>query len=78
MELGEVAAMAGILGAVGGVALYIVRGELRGDVTRLDGRINSHERECAERQKRLDERHVESNKKLDHIVEKLDQLMGAQ
>lgn len=41
----QAAVIAGIplLGCVGGVALYIVRAELRGDVTRLDGRIDRNQ-----------------------------------
>lgn len=29
--------------AVGGFAMYVIRSEMRGDITRLDGRINVNE-----------------------------------
>lgn len=45
-------------------------------LVRLEGRQNTHERECAQRQIRLDERHAETNKKLDAIDGKLDRLVG--
>lgn len=42
---------------------------------RLEGRQTSHERECIVWRKRADERHVETNKKLDNMDEKLDRLV---
>ena len=46
-------------------------------LVRLEGRIDSHEQTCAERQKKLDERHMTMGKKLDHIDAKLDRLIEA-
>lgn len=31
-------------GAVAGVGLYVIRAEMRGDITRLDGRMDLHSR----------------------------------
>lgn len=61
--------------AVGALGLYVVRAELRGDVNRLDGRINAHERQCGERQKNLDERHAMLTGMLERMDQKLDTLM---
>ena len=41
---------------------------------RLEGRVNTHEKGCEERQKRLDERHAHISKTLDAIDAKLDRL----
>lgn len=54
------------------VALPVIGGIIW--LIRLEGRVNTHERGCDERQKRMDERHVEMGKKLDHIVGILDRL----
>lgn len=67
----EVATVTGILGLTGALLLYIIRGEMRGDVTRLDGRLNGHEKECAEFRKRIDERHAESTSRADQQHEEL-------
>lgn len=63
----DVAAIAVAVGlpALGGV-IWLVR---------LEGRVNTHEAECAQRQKRADERHAETNAKLASIDAKLDRLM---
>jgi len=42
---------------------------------RLEGRQTAHERECAERQKRMDERHDVSVERLANIDKKLDRLL---
>lgn len=70
--------------AVGAFALYIIRTEVRGDVTRLDGRINTHEKECAERQRKLDERHRtltaaigDVHRDVEKVDAKLDRLLTA-
>lgn len=42
---------------------------------RLEGRLNTHERGCAERQKLLDERHVEIRRVLDDLDRKVDRLL---
>ena len=42
---------------------------------RLEGRVTAHEKECAERQKRIDERHEMMQHTLDAIHTKLDRLM---
>lgn len=42
---------------------------------RLEGRVNTHEAECALRQKRADERHGEMKEQLDGISSKLDRLV---
>lgn len=55
-----------ILGPVVGAGVWLIR---------LEGRLNTHERGCDERQKRLDERHTEIQKKLDHLIEKVDRLL---
>lgn len=43
---------------------------------RLEGRVNSHEKSCEERQKRLDERHKNIEHHLASIDRKLDRLIG--
>ena len=63
MELREIVAMA--LPALGGIIWLI----------RLEGRVNTHEKACEERQKRLDERHTVISEQLQHIVTKLDRLV---
>ena len=42
---------------------------------RLEGRLNTHERGCEERQKRLDERHARIEKSLDELHTKFDRLI---
>lgn len=42
---------------------------------RLEGRVNAHEASCEERQKKLDERYREANRRLDSIDGKLDRLL---
>lgn len=71
MELG---AIVGIAGAVGGFALYVIRAEMRGDVTRLDGRINTHEKGCEVRQTALADKLDHMDAKLDHVADKLDRI----
>lgn len=44
-------------------------------LVRLEGRVNKHEGECAQRQIRLDERHTAITEKLEHIDAKLDRIM---
>lgn len=44
---------------------------------RLEGRVNTHEAECTQRENKHDERHVESTKKLDRIEAKLDRVLEA-
>lgn len=61
-------ALTGGLAVIGGVVWLV----------RLEGRVNTHEAECAQRQQRMDERHVETNKKLDAIDAKLDRLVEGQ
>lgn len=86
MDAGVIIAAIGtatmVAGVVCGAFLYVTRGEIRQEVTRLDGRINAHEEGCEERQHKLDERHsvmtdmlkelrhgqAEANKKLDSLV----------
>lgn len=46
-------------------------------LVRLEGRVNSHEASCLQRQKQLDERHAEANTKLAAIDQKLDRLLAA-
>ena len=63
MELGEIIAVA--VPVIGGIIWLI----------RLEGRLNTHERSCEERQKRLDERHADIGKKLDYMVTQIDRLL---
>lgn len=42
---------------------------------RLEGRINTHERGCEERQKLLDERHAQIQKSLEDLHTKFDRLI---
>jgi len=42
---------------------------------RLEGRVNAHESSCVERQKKLDERYEQANRRLDSIDSKLDRLL---
>jgi hypothetical protein len=44
---------------------------------RLEGRQNAHERECAERQRRMDERHEMYKLHFARIDEKLDRLLDS-
>lgn len=76
MDMGAIGVAIAGSSAVGAALLYVVRSELRGDVTRIDGRINTHERGCTERQKNLDERHEAITDTLKSIDHKLDKLMG--
>ena len=43
---------------------------------RLEGRVNTHEQKCDERQKRLDERHENIERQLLSIDRKLDRMLG--
>lgn len=60
-----------------GAGLTIVTAFLGGVIwlIRLEGRVNTHEAECSQRQKRADERHGEMTAKLTKIDEKLDRLI---
>lgn len=60
------AVMAGV-GAAVTVIVWLIR---------LEGRHNAHEAVCAERQKRMDERHENIEYKLDSIDDKLERLVG--
>lgn len=42
---------------------------------RLEGRQNSHERSCEQRQKNLDERHATISKTLERMDAKLDHIL---
>lgn len=70
MTLVELSALAGVGTAFGALGLYVIRAELRGDVTRIDGRINTHEAICGERYKTLVEKQDDINKKLDRLLER--------
>lgn len=41
--LGVISTAIGGVSTIGGFVLYVIRAELKGDVTRLDGRINVNE-----------------------------------
>lgn len=65
------------------VLLYVVRAEINGTSQRLDGRIDTHESGCSQRQEKLDERHKNIEHRLDSIDRrgeaidlKLDRLLG--
>lgn len=62
-------------GAVCGLILYAIRSEMRGDVTRLDGRINTHEAGCTERQRALTAVLHSIDSKINRFEEKLDRLV---
>jgi len=75
---------AGVIGAaisasvvVGGAVLYVIRSEQAKEVARLDGRMNTHEAGCDQRQKKLDERYETQTKHLASIDDKLDRLLEA-
>lgn len=74
----EIGAVVGVLGGVGALALYVIRGEIKGEVARVDGRINTHEAECEQRNKNADERHVAMTKTLDDISKDVKALLGHQ
>lgn len=83
MEAQVIGSIVGIGSVIGGLVLYVVRSELRGEVTRLDGRINTHEKGCEQRQQKLDERHTAITSILEELHEgqkeanrKLDSLVG--
>jgi hypothetical protein len=44
---------------------------------RLEGRVNTHEAVCAERYRRLEERHGEALTALAAISQKLDRMVGS-
>lgn len=62
-----------IVGIIVAIAVPAILGVVW--LIRLEGRVNTHERGCEERQKSLDERHDAMSKKLDHIDQKLDRLI---
>jgi hypothetical protein len=72
MDLGVILTAAG---AVSAVALYVIRAEMRGDVSRLDGRINTHEAACEQRQKKLDERHEHISQGMERIEANISALV---
>lgn len=72
MDIGDPKAIISGVSLIGVIVLYMIRSELR----ELDGRQKAHERECGERQKRLDERHEELKDAIHGIGTKLDQLFG--
>lgn len=83
MDAGVVAVGISIAGGVATIGLYVIRSEMKGDVIRLDGRINAHEDACEQRQEKLDERHVVITRTLEAIAqtqrdmhEKIDRLVG--
>ena len=60
---------------IAAVAIPIVVGIVW--LIRLEGRVNTHERMCEERQKRMDERHEAMAHLLDAMSQKLDKLLEA-
>lgn len=55
VDWGAVGAAVTVSSAVGAFGLYVIRSEIKGEVTRVDGRINTHEAGCAVRQQALAE-----------------------
>lgn len=86
---GVIASSLGSASVISAGLLYVIRAEVRkdreqhaADVARLDGRINTHEAGCTQRQKTLDERnesiHVALTdlKRGDEVInQKLDRLL---
>lgn len=66
MDAQTVQAAAAVIVPCGLVAAWLLR---------LEGRVNTHEAECDQRQKRYDERHRSLSDKLDHMDAKLDRLV---
>lgn len=62
---------------VGAVALYVIRSEIKGEVTRVDGRINTHEAGCDVRQRALAETLTEIKQQGHRLEDKIDRLVGA-
>lgn len=62
-----------------GVAVSVAGMALLGLVwlVRLEGRVNSHEASCDQRQMRLDERHTRMERQLESINAKLDRVIEA-
>lgn len=58
-----VSLITGAVGTLGGGLVWLLR---------LEGRVNSHERECAQRMLKLDERHAAIVKGLDMLTAKVD------
>lgn len=85
MAITEWAAVVTLVVVLGGGLRYVIRAETRSDVDRLDGRINTHEEGCTERQKnivaefthvrgdiaRIEARGVSIESKIDRIAERL-------
>lgn len=72
MDVQVVASAAGLGTCVVGVLLYIVRAQTVEDITRLDGRIDTHEAVCAADKKHGDEWRRDIKEQLSRIEQKLD------
>lgn len=60
-------ALVGMIGLCVGAVVWLVR---------LEGRVNSHEQKCDERQKRMDERHEQMTDMLQEIRADVKALTG--
>lgn len=72
MDVQVVASAAGLGTCVVGVLLYIVRAQTVEDITRLDGRIDTHEAVCASEKKHADQWRQDIKDQLSRIEDKLD------
>jgi uncharacterized protein YdaT len=80
--LGIIGTSVGLASFISGGALYVIRAEISKDraameteLARTNGRIDTHEASCTERQRKLDERHEAIQNRLasiDHRSELMD------
>ncbi len=64
-----------LLGIVISGVLYMIRSELKGDVTRIDGRINTHEKGCEVRQGYIAGEITSLNANVRRMEDKLDKAL---
>lgn len=71
MDLASVGVAIAGASFAGGIALYVVRAEVRGAIQVTSEQLHTHEAVCTERW-------TETRKKLDHMDGKLDRLVESQ
>lgn len=84
MEWGSVGAAIASTSLIGGALLYVIRSEIKGEVSqmkgevaRVDGRINTHEAGCEVRQRALAETLAEIKASGHRLEDKMDRMVGA-
>lgn len=84
VDMAALGAAVGVSAVIGGAVLYVIRSEvgtriseMKGEVTRVDGRINTHEAGCEVRQRALAETLIEIKAQGHRLEDKIDRMVGS-